>query len=182
MSETSTCSTAKPVSRCASLIGAAALAVAIVAVAGAEASGSAPPTGAALAALSQPPRYSSLASQRIYFVLPDRYANGDTSNDRGGLSGNSRATGFEPADPGFWHGGDFKGLTGNCTDTKSGLARLKSLGFTAIWVTPPVKNQVYTGSSAGYHGYWGLDFTQSTRTSAPTRTSPRSSPARTRSA
>jgi glycosidase len=137
--------------------------------AGAGEMSSAPPTGAALAALSQPPRYSSLASQRIYFVLPDRYANGYTSNDRGGLSGNSRATGFEPADPGFWHGGDYKGLTGNCTGTRSrdtsldqvpGLARLKALGFTAIWVSPPVKNQVYTGSSAGYHGYWGLDFTR----------------------
>ena len=111
-------------SRSVRWLGAAAVAVALVVIGGATGAGSAPPTGAALAALSQPPRYSSLASQRIYFVLPDRYANGDTSNDRGGLSGNSRATGFEPADPGFWHGGDFKGLTGNCTDTKAGLARL----------------------------------------------------------
>ncbi|HEV8459864.1 MAG TPA: hypothetical protein VGQ38_04070, partial [Gaiellaceae bacterium] len=31
------------------------------------------------------PSQSSLASQRIYFVMPDRYANGDTSNDTGGL-------------------------------------------------------------------------------------------------
>ena len=36
-----------------------------------------PPTGAALAALSTPPTQSSLASQRIYFVMPDRYANGE---------------------------------------------------------------------------------------------------------
>ncbi len=50
-------------------------------------------------------------------------------------------------------------MTGTCTDTTRGLARLKSLGFTAIWVTPPVKNQVFQGASAGYHGYWGLDFT-----------------------
>jgi glycosidase len=133
--------------------------VAAVAVAVAAGAGSAPPTGAELAALAQPPVYSSLASQRIYFVMPDRYANGDPSNDRGGLTGNSRATGFEPADPGFFHGGDYKGLTGNCTDTTHGLARLKSLGFTAVWVTPPVKNQVYQGTTAGYHGYWGLDFT-----------------------
>ena len=40
-----------------------------------------------------------------------------------------------------------------------GLQRLKALGFTAIWVTPPVVNQLTSGSSAGYHGYWGLDFT-----------------------
>jgi glycosidase len=133
--------------------------VAVVAVAVAAGAGSAPPTAAEVAALAQPPVYSSLASQRIYFVMPDRYANGDPSNDRGGLTGNSHATGYEPADPGFFHGGDYKGLTGNCTDTKTGLARIKALGFTAIWVTPPVKNQVYQGTSAGYHGYWGLDFT-----------------------
>ena len=116
--------------------------------------------GAELAALAQPPVYSSLASQRIYFVMLDRYANGDPSNDQGGLTGNSRATGFGPGDPGFFHGGDFKGLTGDCTDTQHGLARIKSLGFTAIWITPPVKNQVYQGTTAGYHGYWGLDFTR----------------------
>ena len=40
-----------------------------------------------LAALSQPPSYAPIASQRIYFVMTDRYANGDPSNDRGGLSG-----------------------------------------------------------------------------------------------
>ena len=45
---------------------------------------------------------------------------------------------------------DFKGLTGDCNDTKTGLARLKSLGFTAVWVTPPVRNQVTTGGTAGY--------------------------------
>ncbi len=138
---------------------AAAIALVATVVAVATGGGPAPPTGAALDALSQPPVYSSLASQRIYFVLPDRYLNGDPANDKGGLTGNLRQTGFEPADPGFWHGGDLKGLTGNCTDTKAGLARIKSLGFTAIWVTPVVKNQVYQGTSAGYHGYWGLDFT-----------------------
>jgi alpha-amylase len=138
------------------------LAIAVLAVvsAGASGAGSAPPSGAALVLLSQPPTYSSLASQRIYFVMPDRYANGDPSNDRGGLTGSSQQTGYSPADPAFWHGGDLKGLTGNCTDTKTGLARIKSLGFTAIWVTPVVKNQVFAGGSAGYHGYWGLDFTQ----------------------
>ena len=39
-----------------------------------------------------------------------------------------------------------------------GLQRLKDLGFTSIWVTPPVVQQVVNGDSAGYHGYWGLDF------------------------
>jgi glycosidase len=117
------------------------------------------PTAPPLGLLSQPPVYTSLASQRIYFVMTDRYANGDPANDKGGYTGTAKQTGFEPADPAFWHGGDLRGLTGTCTDTKTGLARIKSLGFTAIWLTPVVKNQVYQGSSAGYHGYWGLDFT-----------------------
>ena len=37
----------------------------------------APPTGAELEALAQPPRVAAVASQRVYFVMPDRYANGD---------------------------------------------------------------------------------------------------------
>jgi glycosidase len=104
----------------------------------------APPAGAALAALAQPPARSALATQRIYFVMTDRYANGDTSNDAG--------RGFDPASPGHFHGGDFEGLTAS-------LERIRDLGFTAIWVTPPVKQQAVQGDSAAYHGYWGLDFT-----------------------
>jgi glycosidase len=134
----------------------AALVVAGAAGAQTRADSATPP---ALAALAAAPIYSSLASQRVYFVLPDRYANGDSSNDRGGLTGTRGVTGYDPTDTGYFHGGDYKGLTGDCTDPKTGLARLRSLGFTAIWVTPPVRNQVTTGSSAGYHGYWGLDFT-----------------------
>jgi glycosidase len=102
--------------------------------------------------LSLPPTYSSLASQRIYFLLTDRYANGDPANDKGGYSGNYKQTGYAPDDPGFWHGGDLKGLADR-------LRRIKDLGFTALWLTPVVKNQVYQGTTAGYHGYWGLDFT-----------------------
>jgi glycosidase len=119
-----------------------------------------PPTGAALAALAAPAPDSALASERIYFVMTDRYANGDTSNDTGGVIGTRNQTGFDPSSTGFWHGGDFKGLTGTCTDPVHGLARLKQLGFNAIWVTPPVVNQLVSGDTAGYHGYWGLDFTR----------------------
>jgi glycosidase len=127
----------------------------------AAASGSrsvAPPSGAALAALAKPPVYTSLASQRIYFVMPDRYANGDPSNDTGGLTGGRGITGFDPTNTAYYHGGDLKGLTGTCTDTKHGLARIKSLGFTAIWVTPPFGQQTVQGDSAAYHGYWIKDF------------------------
>ena len=42
----------------------------------------------------------------IYFVLPDRFENGDTSNDRGGLTGDRLKTGFDPTSKGFYNGGD----------------------------------------------------------------------------
>jgi glycosidase len=85
----------------------------------------------------------------IYFVMPDRYRNGDLSNDE--------FPGFNPTHTAFFHGGDLKGLTGNCVDD-DGLARLKKLGFTAIWLTPLVVQQPPTDGGAGYHGYWGVDF------------------------
>ena len=119
----------------------------------------APPSGAELAALSQPPHRSSIASQRIYFVMTDRYANGDPSNDRGGAIGQREVTGYDPTDPGWFHGGDFAGLTGDCTSARTGLARLKSLGFTSIWVTPPFGQKSVQAGSAAYHGYWAVDLT-----------------------
>ena len=119
---------------------------------------SGPPSGAALAALARPPDYTSLASQRVYFVMTDRYANGDSANDLGGLTGGPGATGYDPTSTAYYHGGDFKGLTGGCTDTKHGLARIKDLGFTALWVTPPFGQQTVQGDSAAYHGYWIKDF------------------------
>jgi glycosidase len=119
----------------------------------------APPSGALLDAFGQPPHYTSLASERIYFVMTDRYANGDPSNDTGGKTGGRDTTGFDPADIGYFHGGDFKGLTGNCTDPVHGLARIKDLGFNGIWVTPPFGQKTVQGDSAAYHGYWIEDFT-----------------------
>ncbi len=113
---------------------------------------SASPPGVPVAALSVLPTQSSLASQRIYFVMPDRYFNGDTANDTGGLSGPRTRTGFDPTDTGYYHGGDLKGL-----DTH--LQRIKDLGFTALWVTPVLKQQTVSQGTAAYHGYWGLDFT-----------------------
>jgi len=92
-----------------------------------------------------------LSSDLIYFVMPDRYKNGDPSNDRMG-------GGFDPRNTAFWHGGDLKGLTGTCQPGDDGLARIKSLGFTAVWVTPLVTQVPSTAAGAGYHGYWGVDF------------------------
>ncbi|MEJ7792011.1 MAG: alpha-amylase family glycosyl hydrolase [Gaiellaceae bacterium] len=117
------------------------------------------PSGAALAALSQPPLRTSIASQRIYLVMPDRYANGDPANDRGGLNGARTVTGYDPTASGWYHGGDLKGLTGDCADPSRGIARIKALGFTAIWLTPPFAQKTVQGDSAAYHGYWIRDFT-----------------------
>ena len=90
-----------------------------------------------------------LDKEIIYFVMPDRYRNADKSNDQ--------QPGFDPTNTAFFHGGDLKGLTGNCKDD-DGLARLKRLGFTAVWLTPLVVQQPPTDGGAGYHGYWGVDF------------------------
>jgi glycosidase len=147
------------VRRSASAALAAALLAALPAAAATDAGVPAPPAGAALAALSAPPARSSIASQRVYFVFPDRYANGTAANDRGGRTGSRDVTGFDPADTGYFHGGDYRGLTDDCTTPTRGLARIRDLGFTAVWVTPPVANKAVQSGSAGYHGYWGLDFT-----------------------
>ncbi len=93
----------------------------------------------------------------VYFVLPDRFANGDETNDRGGIGGERLDHGFDPAHKGFYHGGDLAGLTER-------LDYIQSLGATAIWLGPIYKNKPVQGSpgneSSGYHGYWITDFTQ----------------------
>jgi len=92
----------------------------------------------------------------IYFMLPDRFENGDSSNDRGGLRGDRLQTGFDPTSKGFYNGGDLKGLI-------SRLDYIQGLGATAIWLGPIYKNKPVQGGagqeSAGYHGYWITDFT-----------------------
>ncbi|WP_436757600.1 pullulanase-type alpha-1,6-glucosidase [Streptosporangium sp. V21-05] len=100
---------------------------------------------------------ADLSRERFYFAMTDRFANGDTGNDRGGLSGDRLATGFDPAHKGFYQGGDLKGLLGK-------LDYVKNLGSTAIWITPAFVNRPVQGTganvSAGYHGYWITDFTR----------------------
>jgi len=112
-----------------------------------------------LESLAAPIVYSDFASRVIYFVMTDRYANGDTANDAGYLTGQRKVTGYDPTDIGFFHGGDLKGLTGGCTNPKTGLQRLADLGFNGIWITPLVVQRTVQGDSAAYHGYWGIDFT-----------------------
>ncbi|MEV0429158.1 pullulanase-type alpha-1,6-glucosidase [Micromonospora sp. NPDC050495] len=96
-------------------------------------------------------------AEQFYFVLPDRFANGDRRNDTGGLSGGRLATGLDPTDKGFYHGGDLNGVIDK-------LDYIQGLGTTAIWLAPIFKNRPVQGAgadvSAGYHGYWITDFTQ----------------------
>ena len=119
----------------------------------------------AVPALSAPAQAGTVEDMRarppeqevIYFVLPDRFENGDTANDRGGLKGDRLHTGFDPSDKAFYHGGDLKGLIRR-------LDYIQGLGASALWVGPIFKNKPVQGpkgeESAGYHGYWITDFTQ----------------------
>lgn len=146
------------------LAGAAGVLAAILAVtllpalpAAAAVAAKAPPAPPPDAGLAAEPARHDLTREQFYFVLPDRFANGDPRNDRGGLTGSRLETGLDPTDKGFYQGGDLKGLTDR-------LDYIKGLGTTAIWMAPIFKNQPVQGTgkdaSAGYHGYWITDFTQ----------------------
>jgi len=88
------------------------------------------------------------ADDVIYFVIVDRFADGDPSNnDR--VNRNAK---------GAFHGGDLKGLIQQ-------LDEIADLGVTAIWITPVVKNIEGYVTGAGfpdwaYHGYWAEDFNE----------------------
>ena len=107
------------------------------------------------AALSEVMPRARIATDSFYFLMTDRYANGDPSNDGGApdVAAGLASGGFKASDSGYFHGGDFIGLTEN-------LDRVKQMGFTAVWITPPFVNRAVQGGSAGYHGYWILDFTR----------------------
>ncbi len=107
-------------------------------------------------AASQAFRDRSPSDEIIYFVLPDRFENGDASNDRGGIKGGRLDHGSDPAHKGFYLGGDLKGILQN-------IDYIKSIGATVISIGPIYKNKPVQGQpgqeSAGYHGYWITDFT-----------------------
>jgi glycosidase len=97
-----------------------------------------------------------VTDENFYFVMADRFENGDPGNDRGGLPDDRLVSGFDPTHKGFYNGGDLKGL-------RSRIDYIRGLGTTSIWLTPSFKNkpvQLEDGPSAGYHGYWITDFTQ----------------------
>ncbi|MFE5311141.1 pullulanase-type alpha-1,6-glucosidase [Isoptericola sp. NPDC056605] len=112
---------------------------------------------AADADLVAPPVRQPGSDERFYFVMTDRFANGDTSNDTGGIDGDRLDHGFDPTDKGFYQGGDIAGL-------RERLDYVEGLGTTAIWLTPSFLNRPVQGTgddaSAGYHGYWITDFTR----------------------
>lgn len=91
-----------------------------------------------------------------YFLLPDRFENGDPTNDRGSLDGGPEITGFDISHKGFYQGGDIRGIINR-------LDYIQDLGATAIWLAPIFKNKPVQGEgvnqSSGYHGYWITDFT-----------------------
>lgn len=89
----------------------------------------------------------------IYFLLTDRFNNGDPSNDVnfGRTLETGKLRGFE--------GGDLKGIT-----QKINEGYFNDLGINAIWMTPVVE-QIHgatnegTGNTYGFHGYWTKDWT-----------------------
>lgn len=113
------------------------------------------------------------ARESIYFVVTDRFVNGDQSNDQRDQGGKNPALRtFDRPVPNAhgdnigYLGGDFKGIVDNA-------GYIRGMGFTSVWVTPIVDNpdEAFTGGSpigsdtffkdqgkTGYHGYWGINF------------------------
>jgi glycosidase len=79
----------------------------------------------------------------IYLIMPDRFANGDPTNDEPAEFPGSH----ERSRPRAYHGGDLRGI-------RDHLGYLKELGVTTLWLTPIVKN----GAPEDYHGYGAVDL------------------------
>ncbi|MEE2569973.1 alpha-amylase family glycosyl hydrolase [Pseudarthrobacter sp. J64] len=96
-----------------------------------------------------------VTDENFYFVMADRFSNGDAANDDGGLGPDPMVSGFDPTRKGFYNGGDLAGLLDK-------IDYIQGLGTTSIWLTPSFKNKAVQpeDNSAGYHGYWITDFTQ----------------------
>ncbi|HEY9723187.1 MAG TPA: alpha-amylase family glycosyl hydrolase [Oscillatoriaceae cyanobacterium] len=96
-------------------------------------------------ALSARASVDSWRDDNIYFVLTDRFFDGDRANDMN----------VDKQNPNAYHGGDFQGVIDK-------LDYLKNLGVTAIWVTPINDNidGAFVGKYWAFHGYWIKDFTK----------------------
>ncbi|MBC3787368.1 glycoside hydrolase family 13 protein [Spirosoma utsteinense] len=92
------------------------------------------------------------AADFIYMAMPDRFANGDESNDKFADMADPNA---DRSNPYYRHGGDLAGV-GQRIDY------LKDLGATAIWLTPVLENNQPLTNEGGamrsaYHGYGFTD-------------------------
>ena len=93
----------------------------------------------------------------IYFVMTDRFLDGDPDNNIPEGS-DPKIYDARQENINLYHGGDFRGLEKALQD-----GYFNELGVTAIWITPPVRNvwlslHDWGGSKSGYHGYWAQDF------------------------
>jgi glycosidase len=79
----------------------------------------------------------------IYLIMPDRFANGDPTNDE---PAEARGT-HDRSNARAYHGGDLRGI-------REHLPYLKDLGVTTLWLTPILKN----GAAQDYHGYGAVDL------------------------
>jgi alpha-amylase len=109
----------------------------------------------------QPPPFS-WQNAIVYFVLTDRFLNGDPANDHAyGRGFDAAGQPYGASTTGYYQGGDLKGLT-----QKVNEGYFNALGVNALWITCPFE-QIHgwipggTGDFPyyGYHGYWVLDFT-----------------------
>jgi cyclomaltodextrin glucanotransferase len=112
------------------------------------------------------------AAEAVYFVLTDRFVNGDPSNDYRDQGGEHRTFDIPLSGPNGqadnigYLGGDFRGIVDHAE-------YIQEMGFTSVWITPIVDNpdEAFTGGEpitwgsvlkdhgkSGYHGYWGVNF------------------------
>jgi neopullulanase len=84
----------------------------------------------------------------LYLIMPDRFANGDPTNDEPANVRGAAVT-HDRSNPRAYHGGDLVGI-------REHLTYLKDLGVTTLWLTPVVKND----SPQDYHGYGAVDLYQ----------------------
>ncbi len=92
------------------------------------------------------------SSDFIYLLMPDRFSNGEPSNDQ---FTDTRDTVTDRSIALSYHGGDIKGIINH-------LDYLTDLGVTSLWLTPVLKNDMpptkeAVGMVTGYHGYWITD-------------------------
>ncbi|MBP7553076.1 MAG: hypothetical protein KA885_06590 [Spirochaetes bacterium] len=87
----------------------------------------------------------------IYFIMTDRFFDGDTDNNETKLRLDDNTPLHDKANVKRYHGGDLKGISDK-------VDYLRKLGATSIWITPIVENIIEDSGSTGYHGYWAHDF------------------------